>query len=92
MIVLVNTNTMTPSIAPIGLDYLAGGLRREKIEFEIVDLAWAKDTKAALKDCLEKSSPELVGLSFRNADDCIWPSGQWFVPHLAELVTQIKKV
>ena len=35
-------------------------------------------------------SPTLIGLTFRNVDDCFWPSAQWFVPGLAELVRKIR--
>jgi radical SAM superfamily enzyme YgiQ (UPF0313 family) len=92
MLTLINTNTMQPAIAPVGLDYIAGAAKQAGIDVEIVDLCLAKDPAATLQDYFSKHNPELVGLSFRNVDDCFWPSCQWFVPKLSELVRSIKAI
>jgi radical SAM superfamily enzyme YgiQ (UPF0313 family) len=91
MLTLINTNTMQPAIAPIGLDYIAGAVKQGGIEVEIVDLCLAKDSGATLRDYFAGHNPELVGLSFRNVDDCFWPSCQWFVPRLAEIIQSIRQ-
>ncbi len=90
MLTLINTNRMRPPIAPIGLDYVAGAARRAGVETEVLDLALADDPDAALRSHFAVSRPALVGLSFRNADDCYWPSGEWFVPRLGETVQAIR--
>jgi radical SAM superfamily enzyme YgiQ (UPF0313 family) len=90
MLTLINTNTMQPAIAPIGLDYIAGTALQAGIETGIVDLCLAQNPDATLQDYFAKSKPDLIGLSFRNVDDCFWPSCQWFVPKLAELVKKLK--
>ena len=33
-----------------------------------------------------------MGLTFRNIDDCFWPSAQPFIPRLAEMVRQVKEL
>jgi radical SAM superfamily enzyme YgiQ (UPF0313 family) len=90
MLTLINTNTMQPAIAPIGLDYIACAARQSGIETEIVDLCLAENSDTALRDYFTKSKPDLIGLSFRNVDDCFWPSCQWFVPKLAGLIKKLK--
>ncbi|MGA2092836.1 MAG: radical SAM protein [Sedimentisphaerales bacterium] len=90
MLTLINTNTMQPAIAPIGLDYIAGAAKQAGIETELVDLCLAQNPDTALQNYFAKSKPELIGLSFRNVDDCFWPSCQWFVPKLAELIKKLK--
>jgi radical SAM superfamily enzyme YgiQ (UPF0313 family) len=90
MLTLINTNRMTPPISPIGLDYIAGTARQAQIEVDIVDLCLADEPVKTLKDYFAGHSPQLVGLSFRNVDDCFWPSAKWFVPDLAESVRIIK--
>ena len=90
MVVLVNTNTMTPPIAPIGLDYLAGALERVGVQVDIVDLCLADDPAGILADYFATHDPELVGVSFRNVDDCFWPSAKWFAPNLTRLVASLK--
>ncbi|MCX5669855.1 MAG: cobalamin-dependent protein, partial [Planctomycetota bacterium] len=90
MIILINTNRMTPLVAPIGLDYVAGAARQAGIATDVLDLALAADPAAALRDYFAAHSPNLVGLTFRNIDDCFWPSGQSFVPGLAETVATLR--
>jgi radical SAM superfamily enzyme YgiQ (UPF0313 family) len=92
MLTLINTNTMQPAIAPVGLDYIAGAAKQAGIEVEVVDLCLAKDPAATLRDYFAGSSPNLVGLSFRNVDDCFWPSCQWFVPRLAVTMQSIRSL
>jgi tryptophan 2-C-methyltransferase len=90
MLTLINTNTMQPAIAPIGLDYIAGAAGQAGIETELVDLCLAENPDITLRDYFAKNKPGLIGLSFRNVDDCFWPSCQWFVPKLAGLIKKLK--
>jgi len=92
MLTLINTNRMTPPIAPVGLDYVAGAARRAGLEVELVDLGLAEDPDAAMADHFARTQPELVGLSFRNVDDCFWPGNAWFVPELAEIVGRLRRL
>jgi len=90
MLTLINSNRMEPPIAPVGLDYVAGAARRAGIEVELLDLCLAADPDAALEAYFTSRRPELVGISFRNSDDCFWPSADWFVPGLADLVRRVR--
>jgi radical SAM superfamily enzyme YgiQ (UPF0313 family) len=92
MLLLINTNRMSPPIAPVGLDYVAGAARRSGIEAHVLDLCMAGDPDAALTDAFAHWQPDLVGLSFRNTDDCFWPSAAEFVPQLQETLATIRKL
>ena len=92
MLTLINTNRMVPPIAPIGLDYIAGAARKAGIDTELVDLCLSDEPEKTLHNYFTNHSPQLVGLSFRNVDDCFWPSATWFVPQLAETVHTIKNL
>jgi len=92
MLTLINTNRMVPPIAPIGLDYIAGVAKKEGIEVDVVDLCLANEPTKTLQDYFDGHNPQLVGLSFRNVDDCFWPSARWFVPDLAETIRTIKNL
>ncbi|MGQ9576308.1 MAG: B12-binding domain-containing radical SAM protein [Thermoguttaceae bacterium] len=90
MILLINTNRMMPPIAPVGLDYLTGALRSAGREVELLDLCLTDSPQAAIRACLARRQPELVGITFRNVDDCFWPGHSWFVPELIETVACVR--
>ena len=90
MLTLVNTNRMVPAIGPIGLEYVAEVAAGAGIEVSILDLALCEEPETALREYFAGHGPTLIGLTFRNLDDCFWPSGQWFVPDLAKLVQRIR--
>jgi radical SAM superfamily enzyme YgiQ (UPF0313 family) len=90
MLTLINTNLMAPPIAPVGLEYLACAARQAGIEVHILDLCLADDPDQVLRNHFKTYTPQLVGLSLRNVDDCFWPSCQWFVPDIAQLVKQLR--
>jgi radical SAM superfamily enzyme YgiQ (UPF0313 family) len=92
MLTLINMNRMTPPIAPIGLEYVAEAAVRAGIETSVLDLALCEDPEAAIRTHFAGNNPSLIGLSFRNVDDCFWPSAQWFVPELVQLVQSIRKL
>jgi len=92
MLTLINTNRMVPPIAPIGLDYIAGAARKAGIKTDLVDLCLADEPAKTLQDYFANHSPHLVGISFRNVDDCFWPSAKWFVPDLADTIRTIKNL
>jgi radical SAM superfamily enzyme YgiQ (UPF0313 family) len=90
VLTLINANRMSPPIAPIGLDYVATAARRAGIETRVIDLGLADDADAELARGLEGPRPALVGISFRNIDDCFWPSATSFVPDLVALVARVR--
>ena len=88
-LLLVNTNRMTPPIAPVGLEYVAEAVAQSGVAVEVADLAMTDNPHGELKRRLAQLRPTLVGLSFRNVDDCFWPSGKSFLP---ELEAQLKTI
>ena len=92
MLALINTNRMSPPIAPIGLDYVASSVWKAGIEAEFIDFGLAEQPEHLLKDYFSKNNPELIGITFRNADDCFWPSADWFVPNLKNTIEEIRSL
>jgi radical SAM superfamily enzyme YgiQ (UPF0313 family) len=92
MLTLINSNRMAPPIAPLGLDYLGGALRRAGIEAELLDLCLTENAEDTVRRYFAARQPELIGVSFRNVDDCFWPSGASFVPELNTLVSLLREV
>jgi radical SAM superfamily enzyme YgiQ (UPF0313 family) len=92
MLTLINTNRMMPPIGPIGLEYVAEAAQDQGLEVEVLDLCLCDDPDAALTAYFSDHTPTLIGLSFRNVDDCFWPSAQWFVPDLTRLVQRLRSL
>src|SRR5512133_1007332 len=89
MLVLINANRLSPPIAPLGLEYVAGAARAAGVETAVLDLNLADDaTRSAVP--LGGISPRLVGISLRNVDDCFWPSATSFLPACAALVAKVR--
>ena len=85
-IALINSNDMKPPVAPIAIEYLAGALAAAGFGVEVIDCSFGEDPAGEIRRRLAAIDPLLVGISFRNTDDCFWPSGAWFVPRLGALV------
>jgi len=89
MLTLLNTNRMTPPIAPVGADYVGDAARRAGIEVDWLDPCLTPDVDR-LAPYFASHQPDLVGLTFRNVDDCFWPSGASFVPELQQLIAKLR--
>jgi len=92
MLVLINTNTIIPPIAPVGLDYVASGAKSLGVETEVLDLCLVADKQKSLEKFFSDKNPSLIGLSFRNVDDCFWPSAKTFLPELKRIIDEIRTV
>jgi tryptophan 2-C-methyltransferase len=92
MLTLINSNRMVPPIAPLGLDYVGASLRQAGIQSELLDLNLVDNPDDALHRCFAERQPELIGVSFRNIDDCFWPSGVSFLPELSHLVASLREL
>lgn len=77
-------------VFPIGLAYLAPPLQQAGHELASLDLCFALDPIAALKQSLADEQPDLVIISLRNLDNVTWPASTSYLPYLAELVTVCK--
>jgi len=71
---------------------MAGAVEAAGIKVDVLDLCLADDALKTLRSFFDTHSPQLVGISFRNADDCFWPSAQWFVPDFAETIRAIRSM
>jgi len=90
-VALVNSNRIRPPIAPIGLDYVAEALHAAGHQVEVLDLCWADDWQAAVDRFFARNSFELVGLTLRNTDDCMFSSRQSFLGEFAAMVEAVRR-
>jgi tryptophan 2-C-methyltransferase len=79
-VTLVNPNRMKPAVAPIALDYLGDSLLAAGHQVELLDLCFCSGPLDAIDAYFTKASPNLVGITLRNSDDCYYASQETFLP------------
>ncbi len=90
-ILLVNTNRIKPVVAPIGLDYLGEVLDSSGHDVDLLDLALTDDFRTGINDYFNGNTPDVIGISIRNTDDCYYTSQAFFIPQIKEITDHIKK-
>ena len=91
-ILLVNTNIARPPVSPVGLEYIGEALIDAGVSVQVLDFSFEADWKASLERRLKCDEPLVVGLSVRNTDDCSFISRKSFLPWIAEVVAELKKL
>jgi len=91
-ILLINPNRMlNPPVIPIGLEYLATALEKHNHDVNILDLCFASFPIKELKNILDKKSYDIVGLTIRNIDSCIYFNNEFYLPEFKKLIECVKK-
>jgi radical SAM superfamily enzyme YgiQ (UPF0313 family) len=90
-VLLVNTNRLQPPITPVGLDYLAAALEAAGHDVSLLDLCFEGDPLAAVDACLARTEVDVVGVSVRNIDDCLYP-GESYLEDLSPLVERLRSL
>jgi len=83
---LVNTNTVRPLVAPIGLEYVGSYLKDKGVDVQVFDFAFRDD----IESYISSMRPDFIGFGIRNSDDCSWPSARSFIPELKVLYERIR--
>lgn len=91
-VLLVNPNRIRPPIAPLAIEYLSHSLDKSHFPCRVADLCLAEDPAGLLRDALKDSEPLLVGVSFRNTDDCYCATQHSFIPELRTLVSTMRSM
>jgi hypothetical protein len=90
-VALVNTNTIKPPIAPIGVEYVAEALLAVGHTPFLLDLCFEEDWRGAVSSFFRATPCGLVGVTFRNTDDCSYSTRESFIPFLAAVVGEIRR-
>lgn len=85
-IALVNTNRITPPIAPIGLEYIAEILTHAGYEADILDLCWEDDWQVAMDRFFQGGEFAIAGFTIRNTDDCVFSTRHSFLGEIFEMI------
>ena len=91
-ILLINPNTFkSPPVIPIGLEYITTILRKNGQLVDIIDLCFSENPLKDVHDILEKNNYDLIGLTIRNVDSCIYFNNEFFLVEIKKIITYIKK-
>ena len=90
-IAFINTNTIKPPIAPIGLEYTAEAARAAGHEIIPLDLCWEENIPGAIERFFQNNSPDMAAVTLRNTDDCGFTTRQSFLDEFSDILTHIKR-
>ena len=90
-VLLVNPNRMRPPIAPVGLDYVAAGLKRRGYDPVLCDLSFADDWARSLIAAVDEVQPIAVGFSVRNIDDAYFASRDFVLDTTAAMIRSVRE-
>src|SRR4030066_848769 len=79
-----------PLVFPIGLAYLASKIRNDH-EVYCWDPNVSQDPEKELPRLLEKTNPDVVGISFRNVDSSFSFAIRWYYPNFVSMIRTIKE-
>ncbi len=91
LLLSVNRERMPFPVFPLGLAYIASGLKEEGHQLRIVDLCFSDDVEEELKDQISRWRPDLIGLSLRNLDNLTYPTALSYVPEAEEVIALCRK-
>lgn len=90
-VVLVNSNQVRPTVAPIAFDYLHEPLVEAGFEVDLLDLCFADDYEDAIARYCRTRRVDYWGVTFRNTDDVYFSSQHSFIPLVRDMVAALKR-
>jgi radical SAM superfamily enzyme YgiQ (UPF0313 family) len=87
---LINTNreTMPWPALPLGLCHVASATARAGHDVRFLDLTFARDVKKAVHAAAREFSPDVVGLSVRNLDNCNFERPHFYLEAIRDEVVR----
>ena len=90
-ILLINPNRYHyPPVIPVGLEYLAGALVQNGHEVSFLDLCFAEDPDAALRQAFLNSTPDAAGITIRQVDTVLYHNNEFFLESIRHHVQLVK--
>jgi radical SAM superfamily enzyme YgiQ (UPF0313 family) len=90
-VVLVNSNQVKPTIAPIAFDYLHEPLVEAGFEVDILDLCFSDDYEDTIARYCRKQRVDFWGVTLRNTDDVYFSSQHSFIPLARAMIAALKR-
>ena len=93
-VLLINSNLRDDffAAAPIGLCYIASATESAGHEVKVLDLCFKARIHREIRESVKTFSPDVVGISVRNIDNCNMLYPVSYVPQIREMVRHIRQV
>jgi radical SAM superfamily enzyme YgiQ (UPF0313 family) len=75
----------------VGLEYVAEVLDASGHQVQVLDLCWEGEWDSAIDDFLSGANFDLIGVTLRNTDDCVYTSRQSFLGEFADMVVAVRQ-
>jgi len=90
-VVLVNTNQIRPTVAPIAFDYLHEPLVEAGFDVGLLDLCFSDDYEASIARYCQSNRVDFWGVTLRNTDDTYFTSNQSFIEPISNIVHALRR-
>jgi hypothetical protein len=93
-VLLINSNLKDDILAapPIGLCYVASATEAAGHQTRVLDLCFQAQIQELLQREIEKFSPEVIGISLRNIDNCNMLYPVSYLPKVEQLIRAIREL
>jgi len=91
LLISPNREILPDPVFPIGLAYVAGGLKRAGHDVRVLDLLMVSDIKEAIKKEIAEFSPDAIGISLRNIDDVSYPKSHSYLEEYRCVVNSVRE-
>lgn len=91
LIISPNVESLPDPVFPLGLAYIAGALRENKIPCHVVDLCFEDDFESAIRQGISLFGPDIIALSLRNVDNVSYPNYISYLPFYRQVVQVVRK-
>ena len=91
LLISANTEQINMPVLPLGLAYIAAAIDNQGHTVKLLNLMMQTDTQKALKEAIDESNPEIIGISVRNIDDQNMENPRFLLETVKEVVTNCRK-
>lgn len=90
LILSTNREKSPFAVAPIGAAHVVSALEDAGHTVAFLDLAFVRDMKKAIAGSIRRHRPEVIGVSIRNVDDCLYPNGKTYYQESKKIIDLVK--
>jgi len=91
LLISVNRERMPFPVFPLGLAYIARGLKEEGHQIEVMDLCFSEEVSVDLNHTLGRFRPDLIGISLRNLDNLTYPTSISYLKEVEAVIGNCRR-